>query len=62
MAMNKRGDITDKTPQVEKPGVKTGADKTPAQPKSKDEADSYGDHPTMRASDAVAEQTKTDKK
>ena len=57
--MEKRGDITDQTPGVKKPLVKTGLDKTaPRQPASKTEADSIQDHTTTRLANAAAKETK----
>jgi hypothetical protein len=60
--MEKRGDITNKTPGGDgKPKVKTAKDKgVPVQPASKSEADKLQDHTTTRLSDAVTKEIKKD--
>lgn len=56
--MDKRGDITSKTPQVEGQS-KTGRDKGPMLPPgSAAQAKQYEDHPLTRASDSLAEAMK----
>lgn len=57
--MEKHGDITNRTPDAEKPIVKAAMDKgAPRQPASPKEADRLQDHTTTRLSDAVVKETK----
>jgi len=58
MTMEKRGDITDRTPgerpEDRDPDAKSAADREPPRPPaSDDEADRLEDHPAKRVSDSV---------
>jgi hypothetical protein len=59
--MEKRGDITNRTPSEEPSKTKTASDKgKPRQPQSSNEANRMQDHTTTRLSDAVTKETKKD--
>jgi hypothetical protein len=53
----KRGDITDKTPQPADPQPETDEEQEPNQPQGKEAADRLEDHPASRVSEAVADQS-----
>ncbi len=56
--MDKRGDISSKTPQTEGQ-AKTGQDKGPAKPPSSSkQAEALGGHPLTRVSDSLADSMK----
>lgn len=55
--MEKRGDITDQTP----PEREQPSEQDPTQPRDKQAADRLEDHPSVRASEAAADQARRNK-